>query len=160
MWSLGTFNFFGVNNVFQFLPNWFPHAREEYFPTFTYWCYWRIKQSAAAFSKLHQRIWKKRHIALKTKIRTYKTMIVPCMIYSSESWNCTKKEIRKLEGLQYRQLRSIFGKTWKDRISHVQLLQSIKFGPNFNFNWAVSDDDKTKDPNLSSVKTMIWLSRL
>ena len=86
---------------------------------------WRIKQSAAAFSKLHQRIWKKRHIALKTKNRTYKTMIVPCMIYSSESWNCTKKEVRKLEGLQYRQLRSIFGKTWKDRISHVQLLQSI-----------------------------------
>ena len=82
------------------------------------------------------------------------------MIYSSESWNCTKKEIRKLEGLQYRQLRSIFGKTWKDRISHVQLLQSIKFGPNFNFNWAVSDEDKTKDPNLSSVKTMIRLSRL
>ena len=102
----------------------------------------------------------KRHIALKTKIRTYKTMIVPCMIYSSESWNCTKKEIRKLEGLQYRQLRSIFGKTWKDRISHVQLLQSIKFGPNFNFNWAVSDEDKTKDPNLSSVETMIRLSRL
>ena len=107
---------------------------------------WRIKLSAAAFSKLHQRIWKKR---LKTNIRTYKTMIVPCMIYSSESWNCTKKEIRKLEGLQYRQLRSILGKTWKDRISHVQLLQSIKFGPNFNFNWAVSDEDKTKDPKLS-----------
>ena len=82
------------------------------------------------------------------------------MIYSSQSWNCTKKEIRKLEGLQYRQLRSIFGKTWKDRISHVQLLQSIKFGPNFNFNWAVSDEDKTKDPNLSSVETMIRLSRL
>ena len=39
---------------------------------------YRIKQSAAAFSKLYQRIWKKRHIKLKTKIKTYKAIVIPC----------------------------------------------------------------------------------
>jgi hypothetical protein len=37
---------------------------------------------------------------------------------------------KKLDGLQYRQLRTIAGKTYKDNMSHVQLLQSVKFGPN------------------------------
>ena len=87
-------------------------------------------------------------------------MIIHAWFIALNPGTAPKKEIQKLDGLQYRQLRSIFGKTWKDRISHVQLLQSIKFGPNFNFNWAVSDEDKTKDPNLSSVETMIRLSRL
>ena len=31
---------------------------------------WRISQSTAAFSKLYQRVWKKRHISLKTKVKT------------------------------------------------------------------------------------------
>ena len=51
---------------------------------------YQIKQSAAAFSKLYQRIWKKRHIKLKTKIKTYKAIVIPCMIYASETWNCWK----------------------------------------------------------------------
>ena len=52
----------------------------------------RIKQSAAAFSKLYQRSWKKRHIKLKTKVKTNRTIVIPCMIYGSETWNCGKNE--------------------------------------------------------------------
>ena len=119
----------------------------------------RIKQSAAAFSKLYQRIWKKRHIKLKTKVKTYRTIVIPCMIYGSETWNCGKNDFRKLDGLQYRQLRTITGKTFRDKVSHVQLLQSIKFGPNQNFLWAIPEDE-TKNPNLTSIETMVRLSRL
>lgn len=121
---------------------------------------WRVKQSAAAFSKLYQRIWKRRHISIKTKIKTYKTTIVPCMIFGSESWNCSRRELQKLNGLQYRQLRSIFGKKWNEQVSHVDLLQSSKFGTNQNFEWALSEADETKDPNLPSIETLVRLSRL
>ena len=119
----------------------------------------RLKQSAAAFSKLYQRIWKKRHIKLKTKVKTYRAIVIPCMIYGSETWNCGKSDLRKLDGLQYRQLRTITGKTFRDKVSHVQLLQSIKFGPNQNFLWAIPEDE-TKNPNLTSIETMVRLSRL
>ena len=121
---------------------------------------WRIKQSSAAFSKLYQRIWKKKHISLKTKIKVYKTMITPCMIYGAESWNCNKGDLQKLNGLQYRHLRHIFGKKWADKVSHVEFLQSIKFGRNANFEWALAEEDDTKDPDLQSTETMIRLSRL
>jgi hypothetical protein len=120
---------------------------------------YRIKQSAAAFAKLYQRIWKKRHIMLKTKIKTYKSTVIPCLIYSSETWNCGKKEYRKIDGLQYRQLRTISGKTYKDKISHVQLLTSVKFGPNSNFAWTIPDDE-SKNPDLTCVEAMVRLSRL
>ena len=60
----------------------------------------RIQKGAASFSKLYQRIWKKRHLTLKTKIQTYKCMVLPCMLYGSETWNCTKSQIKTLEGTQ------------------------------------------------------------
>ena len=81
------------------------------------------------------------------------------MTYASETWNCGKADFRKLDGLQYRQLRTIAGKTYKDKISHVQLLQSVKFGPNENFTWSIPEDE-TKNPNLTCIQTMVRLSRL
>ena len=81
------------------------------------------------------------------------------MIYASETWNLGKADFRKLDGLQYRQLRTIAGKTYKDKISHVQLLQSVKFGPNENFTWSIPEDE-TKNPYLTSIQTMVRLSRL
>ena len=60
------------------------------------------------------------------------------MTFASETWNCGKADFRKLDGLQYRQLRTIAGKTYKDKISHVQLLRSVKFGPNENFTLSIA----------------------
>ena len=81
------------------------------------------------------------------------------MTYASETWNCGKADFRKLDGLQYRQLRTIAGKTYKDKISHVQLLQSVKFGPNENFTWSIPKDE-TKNSDLTCIQTMVRLSRL
>ena len=86
-------------------------------------------------------------------------MVIPCIHYGAETWNCSWKEISKLNGIQYRQLRTILGKNWLDKISHVDILHSVKFGTNQNFNWALPDDE-TKTPDLKPVETMIRLSRL
>ena len=86
-------------------------------------------------------------------------MIMPCLLYGAETWNCTRAQIAKMNGLQYRQLRTISGKNWKDKVSHVELLQAVKFGTNQNFEWALPEDE-TKTPDLKSVETMIRLSRL
>ena len=53
----------------------------------------------------------------------------------------------------------IAGKTYKDKISHVQLLQSVKFGPNENFTWSLPEDE-TKNPHLTCIQKMVRLSRL
>ena len=120
---------------------------------------WRIEQAFASYSKLFQRVWKKKHLKLKTKIKTYKTMIMPCLLYGAEIWNCTRAQIAKMNGLQYRQFRTISGKNWKDKILHVEIFQSVKFSRNQNFEWAIPEDE-TKTPDLKSVETIIRLSRL
>ena len=101
----------------------------------------------------------KKTLKLKTKIKTYNTMVMPCIAYRAETWNCSWKQILSLNGIQYRQLRSISGKTWRDKISHVDILQSVKFGTNQKFEWALSDN-KTKIHDLKSVETIIRLCRL
>ena len=68
------------------------------------------------------------------------------------------EQIAKLNGVQYRHLRTISGKTWRDKMSHVELLTSVQFGRNQNFEWAHSDDNK-KTPDFKSFETMIRLSR-
>ena len=100
-----------------------------------------------------------KHIKIKTKIKTYKTMSMPCLLCGAETWNCTRQQIAKLNGVQYRHLRTVSEKTWRDKISHVYFLTSVQFETKQNFEWALSDDE-TKTPDLKSVETMIRLSRL
>ena len=108
---------------------------------------WRIQQTSAAFSKLYQRVLKKKHLTLKTKVKTYKTMIHPCMLYGSETWNCSNKHLKKLNGLQYHQLRTTCGKNGRKHLL------------NGNFTWAIPEDE-SKEPDLKSPETLIMLSRL
>jgi hypothetical protein len=120
----------------------------------------RLQKATAAFSKLYQRVWKKRHITLQTKVQTYRTFVMPCLLYGCEVWNTSREQLNKLEGLQYRHLRSIAGKTWRDNISHVQLLKSMQIDENKNFSWTKEDKQPAKSRSLTAVETTIRLSRL
>ena len=66
--------------------------------------------------------------------------------------------MKKLEGTQYRFLRSIAGKTWRDKISYVDLLHLItKDAYNTNFDWA---NESNKGVSITAVETYCRLSRL
>jgi hypothetical protein len=84
---------------------------------------------------------------------------MPCLTYGCEVWNTTQQQMAKLEGIQYRHLRSIIGKTWRDKISHVELLQLAQIRNNKNFEWAKPPEGKTSR-SLKSVETTIRLTRL
>ena len=64
--------------------------------------------------------------------------------------------IKKLEGTQYRFLRTIAGKTWKDKISYVDLINSFKY-INENFHWA---NTTHKGASITAVETYCRLARL
>ena len=76
------------------------------------------------FHKLYQRVWKK-NISSELKSQVYRTIIFLTLAYGCETWNWSSKQMKKREGTQYRFLRSIAGKTWRDKISHVDLLHLI-----------------------------------
>ena len=118
----------------------------------------RINKATTAFWKLYQRVWKKKHLTLLTKAQTYKTMILPCLTYACESWAWTAKHIRKLETTHFRFLRIIAGKSWRDHISYIELLNLVnKNSYNGNFEWA---DETNKISGITSIETYCRLARL
>ena len=118
----------------------------------------RIQKVVSNFHKLYQRVWKKKHLKLKLKSQVYRTIIFPTLTYGCETWNWSSKQMKKLEGTQYRFLRSIAGKTWRDKISYVDLLHLItKDAYNTNFDWA---NESNKGVSITAVETYCRLSRL
>jgi len=66
--------------------------------------------------------------------------------------------MNKLEGTQYRFLRTIAGKTWRDHPSYVQLLrQTTKDMYNNNFDWA---NDTNRGISITAIETYCRLARL
>ncbi|XP_051787580.1 craniofacial development protein 2-like [Erpetoichthys calabaricus] len=65
----------------------------------------RIGQATAAFASLKWCLWKQTHISNKTKIRLFKTLILPILFYGSETWTLLKQDLNKLEVFQMRCLR-------------------------------------------------------
>ena len=76
----------------------------------------RIGQAAAAFASLKWCLWKKTNISIKTKIRLFRTLILPILLYGSETWILLKPDLNKLEVFQMRCLRQILRVTLLDRL--------------------------------------------
>jgi hypothetical protein len=116
----------------------------------------RIQRASANFSRLYQRVWKKRHLTIKLKAQIYRTIIVPALTYGCETWVWTRDQMAKLEGVQYRFLRSIAGKTWKDKVPYAYLISNLA-SYNDNFDWA---NESNKGASLTAVETHCRLARL
>ena len=86
----------------------------------------RIHKASAAFSKLFQRVWSRNTLSLKTKISVYKTMILPILTQDCETWNAKQSHYRKLEGCQYKFLRTICNKKWEDLVAYSELFDILE----------------------------------
>ena len=53
----------------------------------------RIQKASGAFNQLSN-IWKNRNILTNTKIRIYIAAVVTILLYGSEVWNTTKKQLQ------------------------------------------------------------------
>ena len=47
----------------------------------------------------------------------YRTVVFPTLTNGGETWNWNAKQMRKMEGIQYRLLLTVCGKTWQDKVS-------------------------------------------
>ena len=79
----------------------------------------RIGKAAAAFGKLRRPLWSRKEISVKTKLRVYKTVVVPTLLYGCESWTLLATDISRLEAFQSRCLRNILGLSCRTRTVDV-----------------------------------------
>ena len=82
----------------------------------------RRKQLATvAYNKLWP-LWKRRDKVHETlRIRLYNAFIMPVLTYNSSTWGIQKAILARLDGFHHRQLRSLIGVRWPQRISNKKL---------------------------------------
>jgi len=73
------------------------------------------------------------------KIKIYRTIILPFVLYGCETWSLTLREERRLRAFENRVLRRMFGSkrnevTREWRKLHNEELNDLYSPPNFNYN--------------------------
>ncbi|KAK2183658.1 hypothetical protein NP493_301g03013 [Ridgeia piscesae] len=76
----------------------------------------RITQATAALAKL-KTIWNDRNIALSSKIRLMRSLV----LYACESWTLTADTERRMQAMEMRCLRKLLGITYRDHISNEEV---------------------------------------
>ena len=81
-----------------------------------------IQAAYSSFARLRDRLWHRHGVKLSTKIAVYRAIILPTLLYSSETYILYRRNIKRLSKVLQGQLRSIMGIRWHDRISNVEVL--------------------------------------
>ena len=74
----------------------------------------------AAMNKLWK-LWKKKKLTLKKKVRLFKAYILPILLYSCGTWSLTKTDGSALNSFHRRLLRRVVGIFWPDKKKSEEL---------------------------------------
>ena len=75
----------------------------------------RLGKARGAFIRL-KNIWKSTNISRKTKMRLYKSCVLPVLLYGAECWRMTEKDINKISSFHNCCLRRILKIFWPVKI--------------------------------------------
>ena len=81
-----------------------------------------LGKARGAFVKL-KRVWSSSSMSKRTKIRLYKTLVKPVLMYGCETWKMNESDAKKIDVFQNRCLRRVMKIKWKDKISNRELLE-------------------------------------
>lgn len=83
----------------------------------------RLGCAMAAFGKLRAKVFNSHNIKLSTKIQVYMAIVLPNILYSSETWCLYRRHIRTLDRFHLKCLRDIMKIQWSDRIRNTDILR-------------------------------------
>ena len=68
-------------------------------------------------------VWRCRHLCRKTKVRAFRALVLPVLLYSCETWTLTSGLRGRLNSFSTMALRRILGYRWQDYKSNHDLLR-------------------------------------
>ena len=83
-------------------------------------CLRRIGIASSCMNNLSN-IWKQAHLSLGTKLRLYSTLILPVLLYGSETWTLNKYEISRLEAFHMQCQRRILNIRWFNHVRNADV---------------------------------------
>nr|VZI35622.1 unnamed protein product [Spirometra erinaceieuropaei] len=82
----------------------------------------RISKASQAFGRLQSTVWNRHGLQLSTKLKMYKAVILPTLLYGAETWTVYTRQARRLNHFHLSCLRRILRLNWQDRIPDTEVL--------------------------------------
>ena len=113
------------------------------------------------YSRLNK-IWSSNNIRRKTKLQFYKPLVLPVLLYGSETWKINKGDNKMIDTFQNKCPRKIMNIKWEDHVRNEDLLIRTKLRPiseevsrrRWKFIGHTQRQDSTSDCNIA----LTWAS--
>nr|VZI25741.1 unnamed protein product [Spirometra erinaceieuropaei] len=83
----------------------------------------RIPKASQAFGHLQSTVWDRHGLQLSTKLKMYKVVILPTLLYGAKTWTVYAKQARRLNHFHLSCLHRILRLNWQDRIPDTDVLE-------------------------------------
>ena len=83
----------------------------------------RIVKASAAFGRLRGSIWEQSGIRLDTKLKIYRSVVLPTLLYACETWTVYQQHDKRLNHFHTSCLRKLLKIKWQDRIPDTEALK-------------------------------------
>ena len=81
----------------------------------------RIAKASAAFGRLRGSIWDRSGIRLDTKLKVYRSVVLPTLLYACETWTVYQLHAKRLNHFHTSCLRKLLKIKWQDRIPDTEV---------------------------------------
>ena len=86
----------------------------------------RLGRACGAMNSLDKGVWRSRYLCKRTKLRVFKALVLPVLLYGCETWTLTRSLRSRLNAFGTRSLRRILGYRWNDFVSNQRLLEETR----------------------------------
>ena len=83
----------------------------------------RFAKTSAAFGRLRESIWDRSGIRLDTKLKVYRSVVLPTLLYACETWTVNQRHAKRLNHFHTSCLRKLLKIKWQDRIPDIEVLK-------------------------------------
>ena len=82
-----------------------------------------IAKASAAFGQLCGSVWDRGGIKLNTKLKVYKAVVLPTLLYAFETWTVYQRHAKRLNHFHTSCIRKLLKIKWQDRIPDTEVLK-------------------------------------
>ena len=82
-----------------------------------------------AFGSLRKRLWRRREISLRVKMKIFNAIVLPVLLYGATAWALTRTEENRLDALEMGMLRTIVGVRWDDFVRNADIRERLRQPP-------------------------------
>ena len=83
----------------------------------------RTAKTSVAFGRLRTNFWERNEIRLDTKLKVYKAVVLPILLYACETWTVYQRHAKKVNHFQLSCQRKILKIRWQDKIPDSEVLK-------------------------------------